>query len=365
MVAWIITSLSILLLAFSLLPLLSHQVWWVRGLDFPRLQILYALVFVGAVQWLLGDHSETFVWFNYAALGTGIAIQAWWIIPYTRLFPHEVPWADARPGSTRISLLSANVLTPNRNAEALLGFVQRFAPDLILTLESDRWWEEQLDTLLDRYPYAVKCPLDNLYGMHLYSRLPLLEPQIAYLVEEDIPSIHCGVSLPDGTEIQLHALHPAPPSPTQNETSSERDAELIAVAKRVRHNDRPVIVAGDLNDVAWSETTRLFRKISGLLDPRIGRGMFNTFNAKRWYFRWPLDHLFHSGHFTLHSIRRLPPFGSDHFALYACLEHTARPQTENGLTADRTDLKEAQEKMANHDLSSADVPVQTPPLSKS
>lgn len=359
MVTWIITAFSILLLALTLLPLFSHQIWWVRGLDFPRLQILSALILLASAQLVLGSHDGMVGWINYALLGSGITIQAWWIIPYSRLFPAEVPWAGAKDESTSISILSANVLTPNRNATGLLDLVRSYSPDLLLTLESDLWWEKHLDTLLDNYPYAVKCPLENLYGMHLYSRLPLREPQIAYLVEEDIPSIHCAIEMADGTEIQLHALHPAPPSPTQNETSSERDAELITVAKRVRHYSGPAIVAGDLNDVAWSETTRLFRKISGMLDPRIGRGMFNTFSAKNGFLRWPLDHLFTSHHFTLHTMRRLPPFGSDHFALYACLEYTEQPLKHKGLTPDQEDFAQAQDKMDNHNMCSADVPAQT------
>jgi endonuclease/exonuclease/phosphatase (EEP) superfamily protein YafD len=352
--------LSLLLLILSLLPLLSHQIWWVRGLDFPRLQILCALLAVAGVQVILGPHAGLGTWTNYLVLGSAIALQSWWIIPYTRLYPLEVPWSkDNSEGNPRISILSANVLTPNHNAKALLELVRSHSPDILLTLESDTWWERHLDTLLPEYPYAVKCPLDNLYGIHVYSRVPLIKPQIAYLVEDDIPSIHCGIKLDQDTTIQLHALHPAPPSPTQNKTSSERDAELIAVAKRVRHNRGPAIVAGDLNDVAWSETTRLFRKISGMLDPRIGRGMFNTYNAKKRLVRWPLDHLFHSPHFTLHSIRRLPYFGSDHFALYACLEYAPHSRGNHGLSPDQDDFARAQDKMDKHNMCSADVPAQT------
>lgn len=115
--------------------------------------------------------------------------------------------------------------------------------------------------------------------------------------------------------IRMHCVHPAPPSPTENEKSKQRDNELMLVAKRARNEQGPVIVTGDLNDVAWSKSTRAFLQESQLLDPRMGRGIYNTFHAKIPIMRWPLDHVFHSDHFMLVELKRLPPFGSDHFAL--------------------------------------------------
>ena len=129
------------------------------------------------------------------------------------------------------------------------------------------------------------------------------------------------------------------------------------MAKSVAETDAPVIVTGDLNDVGWSETTRLFRKISGLLDPRIGRGMFNTFHADYWFIRWPLDHLFHGDHFTLSRIFRLSGFGSDHFALFTELVlEVRRDEQQSSLKANENDLAWAKDKADNQGVSKEDVP---------
>ncbi len=352
----IIATLVGLLLFATLVPLSRRTVWWIRDLDFPRLQIAIGALLLLAAQLVLLDLDESLSAALIAVTCACLLYQAWWIFPYTRLHPFEVMISAGGESAGAIRILTANVLTENRNAAGLIALIREHAPDVFVTLESDAWWQNHLDTLQDEYRYAMKCALDNLYGMHVYSKLPLEDGATQFLVEDDIPSMHAMVVLPCGLKVRMHFLHPAPPSPTEHDESTERDAELLVVAKSVAGLATPVIVAGDLNDVAWSTTTRLFRKISGLLDPRIGRGMFNTYHAGFWFMRWPLDHLFHSQHFTLSFIKRLGGFGSDHFPVLVELTYDkARGAQQQGLAADASDLALAEEKIDAEPVTEADV----------
>ena len=341
----------------TLLPLSRHPHWVIRGMDFPRLQlaVLSGLLLITQIAFL--NFSLLSSWALTATVLTCLIWHLWWILPYTALWRKEVNTAPTINTERQISIITSNVLTPNKQADKLIALVKQYKPDILVTLESDQWWQDQLDVLQPEMPYTMKCPQDNLYGMHVYSRLPLNDTSISFLVEKDIPSMHAQITLPTGDKIRLHFLHPAPPSPTENPESAERDAELIIVARSVAESNQPLIVTGDLNDVAWSSTTRLFRKLSGLLDPRVGRGMYNTFHTHFWFLRWPLDHLFHSQHFTVCEIKRLPCIGSDHFALYSKLAFTPiEGSTGEGLKPDPSDKEWADDVVDEKNVSKHDVP---------
>ena len=301
----------------------TNDIWWIRFFDFPRIQLLFlvGLTFIGF--FFVFDLQSWWQILLSALLLFCVLYQIYHIFPYTRFSKKEVLRfsGEEKDEDFKISFLVSNVFTPNKRSDKLIDLVRDEKPKLFLTLESDKRWENELSVLEKDYPYSVKVPQDNLYGMHLYSQLPLEEMQVKYLVQDDIPSIHGYVKLTDEMSIRIHCMHPRPPSPTESETSTARDAELLLLGKELKDVHYRTLVFGDLNDVAWSRTTQLFHQISGMLDPRIGRGFFNTFHTKYPLFRWPLDHAFHTQDFTLIDIRRMPSIESDHFPMYVELNY--------------------------------------------
>ncbi|GGF43027.1 hypothetical protein GCM10011339_34420 [Echinicola rosea] len=242
-----------------------------------------------------------------------------------------------------IKVLVANVYQYNENYDRCLELIAKEKPHLFMLVETDHRWAEAIAVLKEKYPYHVELPLENTYGMLLYAKYPLENTQINYLISEDIPSIFTDMQV-DGQPIKLFAIHPTPPVPGENTHSTERDAEILIVGKKAKSEKKPTIIMGDLNDVAWSYTTELFLKISGMGDPRIGRGMFNTFHAKYPFLRWPLDHIFVSHQFRLKKIKVHHSIGSDHFPISVRLMLDKNNDNEQ-LEADAEEIVEAKEKI--------------------
>lgn len=356
-------ALASILVAFTLLGLLPLEHWWIRLADFPRLQIIFVdmVCFVGLLLFLSLDFysfstaQQTFLLILLSLLFGVLLYQLYMVLPYTRLWRVQVVQTSLDDvvakniHNVQIKLMVANVLTSNNKTAALIEQINKHTPDVLLTLETDKKWQDALSTINADYPYCVKVPLDNLYGMHLYSKFELINPQVKYMLVDDVPSIHTQLKLPNGKQVWLYCLHPMPPAPMEADKSTTRDAEILMIAKKIREQNQTAIVAGDLNDVAWSRTTKRFQRISGLLDPRIGRTFINTFHAKLPFLRWALDHVFHSACFGLVDIKRLPDIGSDHFPLLTVLYYDPKVvayQQNNVPLATKSDVRQAEQCIA-------------------
>lgn len=328
------------------MPFFTSQHWLVRMFDFPHAQLTALTFFALLLSYFFFSASDYLILGVVLLLAAAFIYQSTLIYQYTPLKSVESHDIEQANPAAEISLLSANVLMTNRKAEALIQIIKAQDPDVIALLEVDEWWTEKMEYLKKTHPYFIEKPLENLYGMSIYSRLPWKNQEIKYLIENDIPSLEAIVELPSGKEIDLYIVHPRPPGPEGNEESTERDAEILLVGKKVKKKQRPAIVIGDLNDVAWSHTTRLFQKVSGMLDPRIGRGFFNTFHADFPFLRWPLDYAFHSKHFKLANIKRLGYIDSDHFPIYVKLQYSEQAKVDQTApTATSDEKKEAKKKI--------------------
>ena len=342
MIRWFLIALGVVAIAVTVLALVPSNERWVRIWDFPRVQIAACLTVVLLLLPFVVFSRRRLKLVFAALLATALAWQVFNIWPYTPLAAPQVEAAVDCPADSRIGLLVANVLVDNRESAPLLALVDAVDPDLVLLVETDAWWDDELAPLGDAYPYAVLHPRENSYGIHLFSRFTLIDPLVRYLIEEEVPSIKTGLLLPSGARIDLYGLHPKPPPLADTE---ERDAELLVVGKEVSDETIASIVAGDLNDVAWSQTNSLFQEVSGLLDPRIGRGLYPTFDAKSPLLRWPLDHVFFEESFTLLELAVLGDIESDHFPLFVALCHdpgaAARQQKPEAGPDEQEDADEA------------------------
>ncbi|WP_029036678.1 endonuclease/exonuclease/phosphatase family protein [Salinimicrobium xinjiangense] len=317
---YFIILISCIVIVASLLSLVYDlPYWYSKVLDFPRLQywILAAICLL-----IFGTLTTKWKWPSLllaSGLIAAIAIQSIRIFPYwfgSKTVPDAV---ENFSEENSVSILLSNVLIDNRESAELLKAVRDSDPDIFLAMEVDQWWVIELETLKENYPFFMEEPNDQAYGMALYSKLPLKEKKVKYLKHKNVPSFHAKVEMLSGKTFMLHAVHPVAPMPSEEYPDNVGEAEvaLLKVGDLVASENVPSLVAGDFNDVSWSQTARLFEQSGDLRNVRIGRGLYNSFDATSMVMRWPLDHFFVTKEFFVADLKKLRKVGSDHFPVYA------------------------------------------------
>lgn len=335
MIIWclLVTCVSVVTL-FSHLP---GRSWVLRVCDFPRAQVLaigLVLIAVLIVAMLMGFPFEpqggAISWVFTTLLVGSVILQALWAIQFTPMRPTTVRHASLSPEFmdetvNAFRLITANVDFKNSDPAKAMRMLMDQDPDLLALVETDEYWDELIEAYRNTYPHIVKELREKGRGVAVLSRFAIEHSEIKYLVDHDRPSIWMRFYLPDAGCVRVIITHPAPPGlPKRNgegrHSSKKRDIELDLIASYI--GDRPNdhwILAGDFNDVGWSWTTLKAKRIGGLSDPRIGRGMYNTYPAAYRFLRYPIDHVLVSDAFELIELRQLENIGSDHLPLLADL----------------------------------------------
>jgi endonuclease/exonuclease/phosphatase (EEP) superfamily protein YafD len=305
---------AVALAATTLLPLSPSRRWWVRIWDFPRLHIalgfgLLAPVALVALPWPAGP-----VVAGLSALG--LAYQLAWMLPYTPLAAPEARVAPDDPDA--VTLLAANVLQENRRHDLVLRLIEETDPDVVLLMEMDAAWDAALAPALARYDTVLREIRDDYYGMIFATRLRVASAAMLRLTHDATPTALAELATRAGRPFVFLGLHPQPPTPDGADTD-ERDAQIIYAARFARSEDRPLVAMGDFNEAAWSKGAKDFKRVGGYVDPRVGRGLFASIDARHFMIRCPIDQLYVTEEVAVVSVRLGPKIGSDHFPMIARL----------------------------------------------
>ena len=309
--------LALVLVLVTFVPMLDTNIWWVRLMDFPRLQIALAGGIILLAGLFVPGRSRFLI---PALMVAACGYQLWRIAPYTILHTPDLELAADAPGS--IKILSSNVLMENDRHGDLLDVIAQFDPDVLLLMEIDQVWLDALAPALAGYSTVISEPRGDYYGMIFATRLNVEDARIVYLTASDTPSIFAELRGPGGAPFRFVGLHPRPPVAAQS--TQQRDAQIYYAARFASKAGMPLIATGDFNDVAWSDTSQTFKQVGQYLDPRVGRGFFASFDARKFWLRFPIDQIFVTQDVAVVSIQRLAFIGSDHFPMASTVRLDAR-----------------------------------------
>jgi endonuclease/exonuclease/phosphatase (EEP) superfamily protein YafD len=223
----------------------------------------------------------------------------------------EAEAAAAAPASLpEYKLMQLNLRYNNRTPTEVIRMIAREAPDVMTLQEVSNDWRPRLKAIEARYPYTLYCPnRSRIGGVAILSRRPFALGTTPQCVGSLIGLARIDFGGRSAIITALHLDWPWPYSQPRNVKTLEQYFERL---------EGPMIIAGDFNAAAWSQTVKNIaaasrtRSVEGLRPSWFAIGMPDIVTR---FVGLPLDHILTSDKIVNPRVETLPRAGSDHIPM--------------------------------------------------
>ncbi|NRA67723.1 MAG: endonuclease/exonuclease/phosphatase family protein [Pseudobacteriovorax sp.] len=298
---WYLALLSILC---SFISLGGSQFWFLDLFSHFQLQYLIIMILASLSMILCRD------WKKVLICSLGSLFSIWMLLTHTHAPSSQLDSST----STSIKMLQFNVNTSNTKYSKLIELIQKENPDLVLLIELNKAWSQNLRPLESIYPYQIQRIRSDNFGIKLYSKKAFVNQSIVSFSDLNLPSIHASIEF-EGKQLEIIGTHAIPP--INKRYWQDRNKHLSRIAEKAKQTDDPLIVVGDLNITAWSPSFAQITEgdvlqvsvIDTLLTPS-----WPSFFPPLWI---PIDHvLFNKGvQSVIRSYPETTDLGSDHIPI--------------------------------------------------
>jgi endonuclease/exonuclease/phosphatase (EEP) superfamily protein YafD len=275
----------------------------------------------GGISWVvdLGSHFQaqyfvsqlacTILFLLAKRVRWALVAMAFLCVPLLKLAPYYLvkpPPAETLAAGLRV--VSFNVLSSNDRHAETLAWIRQTDPDLVYFPEVTRSWEVGLEPLKATLPHALSHPQEDNFGWALFSKYPIREHEFIASRFVEVAMVRVVIEIA-GRRVVCYGVHPLPPM--SGAFAADRDQLFQQLAKRVRQETGPVIVAGDFNATPWSHSMRPLAA-AGLRDTQLGHGFSATWQRRIPILAIPIDLLLVAGDLAATARWTGPDLGSDH-----------------------------------------------------
>ncbi len=214
--------------------------------------------------------------------------------------------------SEKVRFMISNIFSSNIHFDEAIELFIKTKPDFLVILELNEIWNKKLDALKDSFPYEIRLPRNDNFGIALFSKYPLEDAQISPLLDGMTPAVITKSNV-NGHQINILGVHTLPP--ISSSYFNKRNQQLRLLGEHASKSEIPLVLLGDLNTTMWTSSFIKFLKISNLKDTRLAQGINPTWPTQLYFLQIPIDQILVSSEWEVLNLHSVNLAGSDHQSL--------------------------------------------------